>query len=871
MGKKVQLHWMENRAKPKIVTWGTPWAKGKVYKNDKFILKTKKGKEIPMASSVNAYWPDGSLKWTVHTADMREEIENFSENYTLEAIDNDEKILNPINQGIQIKINDCSITVDAGVTKAVFPKTGNRIIENLVTDNKVAVSFGESICIIEDILKEKDQVIRKEIFYKSCILNTAVEEANSLKCVIKVEGTHKNYKTGKTIIPFILRFTFTYGDSGVKLTHTFLYDGDESKDLLKGLGLQFNCPIDGELYNRHIKIVGDNGVFHEASQLLLSWRPRIDKDIYTKQCDGQLLYLDKEKDSLVYKAIDDITVWDSYRLYQSSPNSFRVTKRTAKEECSYIESAQGKRTKGLVYLGGENSGVALGMKDFWQKYPSSIWVEGMSRDETQITAWIWSYESEAMDFRHYDTVAHASAYYEGFDEVGASAYGIANTNELTLFGFSDGNIVSDEELKLSANQMQKPAILLADPEYYHSIKVLGEWSLIEKDSQPKKWMEEQLDLAFEFYKKEIEQRGWYGLFNYGDVMHTYDKDRHNWRYDMGGYAWQNTELVPTLWLWYAFLRSGREDIFTVAEAMSRHCSEVDTYHLGKYKGIGSRHNVSHWGCSCKEARIAMAGHHRLYYYLTGDNRMGEIFEEVKDGDFATLDTNPLRFFYDKEKMEYKTHARTGPDWSSYCSNWLTAWERGDNHYKEKIKTGIEDLKKAPLRLISGSDFEYDPSSGHLRYIVEHASGGSHLTVCMGGPQTWFELADLLEDEVWTEMIAEYGDFYFAPMEEKMARSNGIVENRDWPLPYMASAMGMYGARYYKNQELGKKVWETLIQELIKESAGEGFKTSKVKGFFNNEVLEEIPWISTNFVSQWCLNVITCLELGKEYIPQNIII
>lgn len=78
-------------------------------------------------------------------------------------------------------------------------------------------------------------------------------------------------------------------------------------------------------------------------------------------------------------------------------------------------------------------------------------------------------------------------------------------------------------------------------------------------------------------------RSWYGMFNYGDIMHTYDPFRHSWRYDMGGYAWQNTELVPTLWLWLAFMRSGREDIFTMAEAMSRHCSEVDIYHLVRLK------------------------------------------------------------------------------------------------------------------------------------------------------------------------------------------------------------------------------------------------------------------------------------------------
>ena len=55
----------------------------------------------------------------------------------------------------------------------------------------------------------------------------------------------------------------------------------------------------------------------------------------------------------------------------------------------------------------------------------------------------------------------------------------------------------------------------------------------------------------------MEQRRWYGFWDYGDVMHTYDPTRHAWRYDVGGFAWDNTELMPDLWLWYSFLRTGR--------------------------------------------------------------------------------------------------------------------------------------------------------------------------------------------------------------------------------------------------------------------------------------------------------------------------
>ncbi len=79
-----------------------------------------------------------------------------------------------------------------------------------------------------------------------------------------------------------------------------------------------------------------------------------------------------------------------------------------------------------------------------------------------------------------------------------------------------------------------------------------------------------------------------------------------WRYDVGGYAWDNSELSPDLWLWYAFLRSGRADIFRFAEAMTRHTGEVDVYHLGQWAGLGTRHGVQHWADSAKQQRISTA-------------------------------------------------------------------------------------------------------------------------------------------------------------------------------------------------------------------------------------------------------------------------
>lgn len=266
----------------------------------------------------------------------------------------------------------------------------------------------------------------------------------------------------------------------------------------------------------------------------------------------------------------------------------------------------------------------------------------------------------------------------------------------------------------------------------------------------------------------------------------------------------------------------------------------------------------------------MAAHHRFYYYLTGDRRLEDIFEELKDNEITFLNKDPLGDFYDKENMVYPAHARTGPDWSSLCANWLTEWERFDNKkYRDKILTGIRDIKKAPLKLISGPDFEFNPADVHLRYIGERASGGTHLQICMGAPEVWMELSDLIEDEEWKRMLADYGRFYYLPRQQQMEESDGIIGSREFSLPFMAAAMGAYGAWYLKDQVLAERTWRYLLHASISQGNHDGFKILTVSNQGNQKNLKEIPWISTNFTAQWCLNVIVVLEFIRSYLPKTL--
>ena len=852
----IKLHWLENRSKGGYVTFGVPWKKGEVTKETVFSINDENGNAIAYQEKPIAYYPDGSTKWTSYTIKTDSETVEINKTDKYDGFD-----------GIKTNETENEIIVDNGKFKAVFPKQGSVLMKT---------PYGDVTLKAVKELRSKDVEIKKSIPYIGEINTVEIEDCGDLKTTVKVTGEHKNID-GSEFLRYIIRFSVFYDENEIKIIHTFLYDGDEKTNFIKGVGVQLTRKMEGELYNRRIKITGDCGVMHETMQLLNLWRPRLGpsigiQPIYSKQLAGEKVSLSEMVDlrngnAVTKEEIDNVTKWDSYRLQQVTADSFEVKKRTGHEECTFIKANWGKRSKGLMYIADETKGTAFCMHNFWEKYPTSIYADGLCTDNASLTAWIVPPDAEAQDMRHYDTVAHDQTYYEGFPEIGSSAYGIANTNEMSLFLYD--TVPSDDELMKQAETVQKPSVLVATPEYYHEVKAMGEWSLPSKDTPLKKWLEEELDKAFAFYKNEVEQRHWYGLWNYGDIMHTYDAQRHCWRYDMGGYAWQNTELIPTLWLWLAFMRSGREDIFTMAEAMSRHCSEVDIYHFGPLKGLGSRHNVRHWGCSCKEARIAMAGHHRFYYYLTGDMRLGDVFDDVKDSDEAIVTTDPLRFFFDKDKMNAPAHARSGPDWSSFCSDWMTQWERfNDDTYRNKIQIGIDDLKALPLRLTSGPDFEYDPKDSHLRYIGERTNGGSHLQVCMGAIQVWIEIADLLGDEEWKDMLAEHGRFYYLPKEKHLEESNGLIGNREFSLPFMASGLAAYGAARLHDKWLAQTTWKILLHALCTHNNTEGFLAHDIFDAGNKEVLHEIPWITTNFTSQWCLNIITALRYIREDLPKT---
>lgn len=857
----IPLHWLEKNTTSFStgVSWGVPFAQGKVKANQAFSLTNSSGKSIPVQQWKLAYWPNGSLKWVGFAATSDIKKEEFS----LQQVKTGVVSKSELSVVESVK----NILVNTGTISCQISRSGSSLLDSLKINNQLVGVNGHLICIKQDSFEaDVTDSYQKEKFISN-IEKVTVEQKGPVRAVIKVEGKFRNGK--RYWLPFIVRLYFYEGVDNIKMVHTVLYDGDQQKDFIKGLGLVLHVPLREEILNRHIRFGGEEtGILAEPIQPVFGRRSLIyeNRDVYPDQIAGKRIPDKKSYNEKGQSLVHDWAVWSDFKLVQNNADGFMMQKRT-NPQSAWIDMNGGKRASGLIFAGDVSGGISVGVKDFWQAYPAALEVKNMNKDKAELRAWLWSPYGETMDMRHYDTLATGhglEASYEDVQPGFSTATGVGRTSEMTIF--LHNNVPSNEILSQEAMLSSKKTLLASTPKYLHEAGAFGTWSVKDTSTISKKWLEGQLDNALSFYQDEIENRRWYGFWNYGDVMHSYDSTRHSWKYDMGGAAWANTELAPDIWLWYSYLRSGKSDIFKMAEAMTRHTSEVDVYHVGQFAGLGSRHNVRHWGCGSKEVRISQAALKRYYYYLTTDERTGDLMKEVVNADETLLTFDPLRLIL--PKSEYPTHARIGPDWTALVGNWMTEWERtNDAKWRDKILAGINSFSKMPYGFYSGKDgaFGYDPKHGAFYRLSADEIGNSHLATIMGGAEVAFELTPILNNPAWNKLWQQYFELYGAPKENVIKAFNKNVKLGEMSPHY--ARMPAYLAKIKGDKNLAIKAWNVLL-DIKNKPYSHTFDPTPVATPTVFRPMTEIKKLSTNNVAQWSLNAIELLELVGDQMPEK---
>ncbi|MCF7761146.1 MAG: Tat pathway signal sequence domain protein [Cephaloticoccus sp.] len=869
------VRWLDGNAPPAQVgtTWGTAWPRGRHARDTTFALNTVAGDAVPVQSWPLATWPDGTLKWTAHAipADIL-----ATESFHLAAG-------TPLAPTKTLSVTETAdaIEIDTGVIRARLARRGDVLVPSLTRDGVEIATDGRLVCLRED---RSDATAPRTEQFGGVINTVTVEQSGPVRAVVKFEGKHAT--TGREWLPFVVRLYFYAGGEAVRLMHTIIYDGEAQTDFVRGVGVRFAVPLRGALHDRHVRFSGqEEGLFAEAVRTLTGLRRDPGAAVKAAQIAGAATPPLETWNKQVSERLEFIPAFADYTLCQSSADGFVIQKRT-KAGYTWLNSAQGQRAGGLGYVGTPQGGVAFGIRNFWQSHPAQLDIRGATGDVAEATAWVWSPEAPAMDLRPYHDGLGQDTYakqynggleitYEDYEPGFDSPQGVARTSELMLWAVAA--TPSRDRLAALGAVLRTPPVLVTTPEYLNGCGVFGGmWSPADRSSPAKAELEDKLAWNFDFYHGQQEQRRWYGFWNYGDVMHTYDADRHEWRYDVGGFAWDNSELSTDIWLWLYFLRTGRADVFRFAEAMTRHTGEVDVYHLGRFAPLGSRHNVLHWGCSAKQLRISTAVNRRYYYYLTGDERVGDLMREQLEAARALVRIPPGRKLFSATVQGDLARAAPqdpnlaglgfGTDWGSIAGAWLTEWERtGSPLMRERLLNSMRSIAAQPRGFFSASA-PMHLDTGTFDRSDSDKVAVSHLSAVFGLPEVCAELIQLLDVPEFKQAWLEYCELYSAPKEEQTERLGAPLRGNN--LRQGHSRLTAYAAKLKGDPALAKRAWV----ELQTPEWGPRQGKPSAKHLVGPAVLrpvDEAPYVSTNDTAQTGLAIMQCLALAGEALPEKL--
>ncbi|WP_205746749.1 exo-rhamnogalacturonan lyase family protein [Duganella callida] len=893
------LHWLDGAAPPAFqgVTWGVPWPQGRVASDSGFELSgagvqhrngsgngaagrgsdgdregdSPSGAVRVVQSWPLAYWPDGSLKWSAHALPPSAGPA-LGGGYILRPVTASTA---PSDDAMIGSHQSDRIVIDTGTLRCTLARAGNALLAEARRAGKPLLRDGRLVLLVDD--DDGDEATTaggtaatatRRIAYESEIRGSVLEQNGAQRAVVRIDGTHRS-KDGASMLPFVVRLYFYRGSDAIRIVHTLTYDADPNKAFVRGVGLRFHVPLAGAPHDRHVRFTGANGgVFAEAVRGLTGLR-RDAGAAGEAQLAGEAA--DKVAGGLpsaVAKGLSYIPAFGQYTLLQAHPDGYTISKRTGGGR-GWVHAASGARAGGSGYLGTPDGGVAFGIRNFWQSYPGQIDIRDADADLASVTLWLWAPRAPAMDLRFYhdgmgenDHAKQRDALditYEDYEPGFGTPYGVARTSELELQLLPA--TPCNEAMAAIGRRMQTPPLLTASPQRLHAAGVFSEfWAPGTPAARKAAQLERQLDWCFDFYRNQVEYRRWYGYWDYGDVMHTYDRQRHMWRYDVGGFAWDNSELSTEVWLWHYYLHSGRADAYRMAEAMTRHTGEVDVHHIGPFSPLGTRHGVQHWGDSAKQLRVSTAINRRFLYYLSADERVGDLLREQVDAVARLRDIVPGRKVGQKAPdSEPDTHASVafGTDWGAVAAAWYTEWERsGKPEYRDKLLNSMASIAAQPLGFLAGGGV-MDLRSGAYLIDPQAKISVSHLSAVFGLPEICSELIRTVPQPAFRDAWLRYCRLYNATPAQQKAELGQDLGKLNLGQGH-ARLLG-YAAVQQQDAAMLARAW-AQFEEGKAGLRDRDLVARRVQPPLVLNEVEEAPTLSTNAVAQWGLGALGMLAL-----------
>lgn len=436
------------------------------------------------------------------------------------------------SEDVSVRSDGDTITVDTGKVSVVFAKAGNILVKSISTGGKIVGQNGVLVLRTQTDTDDGSDIPRifDRLQFEASIDETKVENQGSVRALVTVKGKHtvKQSNTGQDPwLPFTVRFYLYSGSEAIRVVHSLVYDGKPDKDFITAIGLRFDVPLgDEQLYNRHIRIAGvDGGFLTESVQGITGLRRDPGAGVRKAQIGGKTLPDVATWDRNFTTRLQWIPAFNDYSLSQLSPDGFTLKKRT-KAGQSWINIPAGNRSSGLAYLGGStNGGLAIGLRDFWKKYPTGFSISNAaSRTVSTTTLWLYSPEAPPMDLRPWHDEMGQDTYakqlealdttYEDYEPGFMTPYGVARTSEVYIIGFP--STPSAETLGKWTKIIEEPPALATEPEVLYKSKAAGVlWAPRTETSGSAATLESHLDFLAKFYRDQVENRRWYGFWDHG--------------------------------------------------------------------------------------------------------------------------------------------------------------------------------------------------------------------------------------------------------------------------------------------------------------------------------------------------------------------
>ncbi len=683
---------------------GIPVARGVLPgKSGWYRIESEDGKRFTLEGRPAAFWPDGSAKW-LHlcgTVDLEGGTSNI---FSLMPADPPFE-----DAGLRVHPAGDALRVTGGMLDVVIrPDTANLVEAALAGETPRAVLKAPGLSAqLGFIDPERRQPRSFDFALTDDAVRTVVTDAE--RVVIRVGGIFRD-ENGEPVSELILFFEILRQHPELRIEPVWIYLGHPNQDLVERLTVSVHTALQSSPDTGYT-FADERGAFADIVQ-------RIRND--ERGGDGP--------------------AWPLARQVQSGSSFYRTEKNTNLPDASWLKAVEGRRAQGWCNLDDGQSRVTAAMRYYWQEYPHSLSVDA---EHGTLTFGLIPPETAPLDLRRYSPTLYGAAMYE----TGSGPYnvelhgprGIAKSHEL-MIRFDPSQ---DTESAARALFFTRPCRPLATPQYLAGSGVLGRVS--NPETAPVPAAEATIAAIVEYIRHERDYRGWYGLMDYGDIMSSFYSDLDRWAYDDGGYAWINTESMPDLGLWMSALRAGRADWLAMAIDMSRHNRDVDCYHRGQLKGLGSRHNVNHWGCADKEWRVSMPLTRRFHYYVTADPWTAEAIRET---------VAVYRSYEDRK-------TRLAPGLTAAVAGILTLWEMTADPELEKVLQNLAATYAGAIRddgrfialmhlnLVTGEGYS-EGDAPHESTFFMNTFGGQHVLI---------ELATLLEHRSLCETLVRHADYW----------------------------------------------------------------------------------------------------------------